>query len=278
MALAVAVSAAAQTAAPTTRDEARDTRQNIREERKEVQQNIKEERKEAREVVQEQKKDLRQTAQEQRQDVRQAVQDKRQELQQTAREKRDAFKAEVKTKREELQTRVKAEREQLKEKLKTIRDEKKKAAVERIDAEIARLNERMGKHFIAVLDQLGNLLGRVGTRADKAEIRGLDVSAVRTAIAAAVTAIENARTAVSAQAGKTYAVTISTEANLKPDVGKARQALQADLKGVREVIRLAHDAVRTAATTLAQISRVDEPAPAPAATPPAVEPQSAPAQ
>lgn len=213
-----------------------------------------------------------------REDLRQDIQDQRQTLRRQVSEKREAFKAEVQEKRQELQVRIKAEREQLKEKLKTIRDEKKKAAVERIDAAIARLNERMVEHFTAVLDKLADLLIRIGSRTDTAAARGLDVSAVQAAMAQARTAIGDARTAVSAQAGKTYAVTISTEANLRADVGKTRQALRADLKSVQEAVRLAREAVRKAATTLAQIPRVDEPAPAPAATPSAVEPRAAPAQ
>lgn len=222
-------------------------------------------RQNVRENVQEQRGDVRKNVQAERETLRQNLQEQREVLRREMSEERDAFKAEVEQKREALQARIKTERDQLKERLKTVRDERKKAAVERIDAEIARLNERMVKHFTAVLDKLADLLGRVSTRASKAEERGLNVSAVRTAITAAETAIANARAAVSAQAGKTYRVTISTEAALKADVGKTRQALQADLKSVREAIRLAHDAVRKAATTLAQIPRVDEATP-PAAT------------
>ena len=44
--------------------------------------------------------------------------------------------------------------------------------------------------------------------------------------------IKTAEAAVAAQAGKSYVITITTEKNLKIDVGKVRSTLEADLKEV----------------------------------------------
>ena len=108
---------------------------------------------------------------------------------------------------------------------------------------------------------------RIDARVAKAEERGLDVSAVKTAEEAAKRAIASAREAVRAQAGKTYTAAVNTEGTLKRDVGSARQALHADLKKVEAVVKAAREAVRKAAVALAQIPRIDEPS-SPTSTPP----------
>ncbi|MBI2048810.1 MAG: hypothetical protein HYT30_02680, partial [Parcubacteria group bacterium] len=114
----------------------------------------------------------------------------------------------------------------------------------------------------------------IGSRMEKAEANGRDVSAVKTAIAAAKTAIASARAAIEVQSKKTYDVAISTEDKLRPDVGKAREALRNDLVKVRETVFAARDAVHKAATTLGQVQGVNElevtPAPA-TTTPPAAQ-------
>lgn len=189
---------------------------------------------------------------------------------------REAAKQEIESRREELKMKVQAEhekaketiqakREELKAKLQTLKDEKKKQRVERLHENISALNERMTNHFLAVLEKLEKVLDNIASRADKAEAHNLDVGTVRTAITEAENAIAAARSAVEAQAGKVYTFNIpvtatatTTEQNLKPAVGEARRALHADLTAVREKVKAAQAAVRKAATTLAQIPRVDE--------------------
>ena len=105
-------------------------------------------------------------------------------------------------------------------KLKTIRDEKKRAIVERLDTRFNEVNAKrtseMGKH----LDKMTEILGRVSPE------------------------IQTARDANTAQAAKVYTITISTEKNLKIDVGKVRSQLEADLKAVHELVVAARTAVR----------------------------------
>ena len=99
---------------------------------------------------------------------------------------------------------------------------------------------------------------KIGPRTDRAEDRGVDVAAVRAAIEAANTAIAASRSAIEVQAAKTYVIEITGEETLKMNVGKARQALHADLAAVRETVKAAHGAVKKTAVTLAQIPRIDE--------------------
>ncbi|HAM96091.1 MAG: hypothetical protein UX53_C0004G0030 [Candidatus Azambacteria bacterium GW2011_GWB2_46_37] len=204
---------------------------------------------------------LRETRQEFKQFRQAEVQEFKQRLEQLKaanQTKREEFKATVEQNRSELRTRVQTEREQLKEKLAAIKDERKKQIVERVAQQLNELNERQTNHLVQVLDKLDTALGRVGTRTDKAEANGRDISSVRTAISAANEAITASRAAISVQAGKSYTIAVTDEAGLRKVVGDARQTLHNDLSETRKAVKTAHDAVKKAATTLAQIPQVDE--------------------
>ena len=173
-------------------------------------------------------------------------------------EMRDDFKTRIDAERAELQGKIQDKREALRVQLQKVKDERKREVVERIDVRLDALNDRMLDHFSNVLDRLEDVLERIASRADKAEGRGLDVNTVRTAITDALSSITSARSAVQVQAGNTCIVTVTTENNLRVDVGKARKCLHDNLTVVREAVKAAKEAVRKAATTLAQIPRVDE--------------------
>ena len=173
-------------------------------------------------------------------------------------EMRDDFKTRMDAEKAELQGEIQDKREALRAQLQKVKDERRREVVERIDVRLDELNARMLDHFSNVLDRLEDVLERIASRADKAEGRGLDVSTLRTAITDALSSITSARSAVQVQAGKTCIVTVTTENNLRVDVGKARKCLHDNLTVVREAVKAAKEAVRRAATTLAQIPRVDE--------------------
>ena len=173
-------------------------------------------------------------------------------------EMRDDFKTRMDAEKAELQGEIQDKREALRAQLQKVKDERRREVVERIDVRLDELNARMLDHFSNVLDRLEDVLERIASRADKAEGRGLDVSTVRTAITDALSSITSARSAVQVQAGNTCIVTVTTENNLRVDVGKARKCLHDNLTVVREAVKAAKEAVRRAATTLAQIPRVDE--------------------
>ncbi|MBI2409556.1 hypothetical protein HYV30_00755 [Candidatus Kaiserbacteria bacterium] len=183
---------------------------------------------------------------------------KREEAQTKIQQVRSDAKARLETARTEVKTKIEAERTELKAKLEKIRDERKKQAVEKIDNQITALSERMSKHYVVLLDKLDGVLERIEARMTKAEANGRDVAPVKEAIAAAKTAIASARSAATVQTGKTYALAISTEANLRPDVGRARDALRTDLEALKKAVFAARDAVHSAATKLGQIQGVDK--------------------
>jgi len=194
---------------------------------------------------------------------------KRAEIKNLMEQKQAELRNEIQAKRENLQSQIEAKRTELRNRLAKIKDENKKQIVERIYNQVNELNKRMTDHFLNVLERLEKVLERISSRAAKAEANGHDVSAVKTAITEATNAINTAKTAVQNQAVKVYSVTVNTESTLKSDTEKIRQALHNDLKNVFALVRTAQEAVRKAATTLAQIPAVDElemPATQPATT------------
>lgn len=258
---------------PVLKNEVRDLRQNVKTEVKDLRQNVKTEIRDARQSVKSEVRDLRQNVQvevknvresirgalpEKREEAKRLMEQKREEAKALMRQKREEFKARVEARREELKKRVEAKREELKERLKKIKDERKKQVVVRIDERLNAINANRVERFTENLDKIQKALDHVVTRTDKAADRGLDVTAVRTAVTNAQTAINASKAAIEAQASKTYTLTVNTEITLRSDVGVARQALHKDLQAVFETLRNAHDMVRRAAVALAQVPRVDE--------------------
>ncbi len=198
------------------------------------------------------------------------IKQKRDEMKAQIQTKADELKKLILEKRDDLKAIIAAQRANLVEKLKQIKDENKRKISESIYDKISALNNRLSDHFLAVLNQLEKVLNNIGSRADKAEGAGHDVSVVRTAIADAQKAIDLSREAVKIQAGKTYPIVISSSTlsvsnssstlstKLKVDVGKARQMLHTDLVAVRATVFAARDAVHKAAQALAQIQGVDD--------------------
>ena len=191
-------------------------------------------------------------------DIRKEFEAKRTEAKNLMESKKEEFKNKVEAKREEIKSKIEAKRTELKTRLAKIKDERKKQIVEKVYNQINELNKRRLDHFSAVLEKLEKVLDRISNRAAKAEINGRDISAVKIVITEATNSIAAARTAIQNQAGKVYAPVISAESALKTDVGKIRQALHGDLVSVQETVKIGREAVRKAATALAQIPKVDE--------------------
>ena len=232
----------------TVRQQIKDNREQLRDVRKETQQQIKDTRQEVKDT----KQGARQAALEQ-------IKQRRDELKSKINNVASSTKAAIAQKREALKTKIDERKAQLKEGLKLLKDERKKKIVERIDEQLRKLNERMTDHFLDVLTKLEKVLANISSRADKAAEAGKDVTAVRAAVTSAQAAIDAARATVQTQAGKLYNVTISgQEPKLKAEVGKARQTLHNDLAAVRKIVQVAREAVHTAATTLAQIPKIDD--------------------
>ena len=127
-----------------------------------------------------------------------------------------------------------------------------------MDKRFDEVNAKMTTQWSNALLRLEDLLVKVSLRADKAAANGADVSAVGSALEKAKIAIVAARTAISAQASKTYPIDIVSETELKSAVAQTREKLNQDLKAVREVMQSAHQAAVDALTSLKGVPKVDE--------------------
>lgn len=145
-----------------------------------------------------------------KQDAKETKMELRQQIKETVAAKREAVKETVATKRKEF-----------KAKIQTIKDQKKKALVERIDAKLANANEKHTDRFTQVLSNLQAILDKMSEDTDKT---------------GAQAAIDGAKTAVEAQAAKTYTITISTETALRSDVGAVTSQLRLDLMATHKAV------------------------------------------
>lgn len=274
--LALAVPAFAQESTPTpppqrpaVREEVKNTRQDVRDTRQKAKQELKDVREDAREEARNVRQEARADAKEFRDIAHQQIQNteagaaalieaKRAELRAAEEQKREEFRQKIEDSKKELKARIDAKKQELKDRLAKIKDEKKKTVVEKIDNQLDALNARRMAHFSDVLGNLAAIMEKINVRVERAAARGLDVSAVKTALTAADAAIASSKTAIANQTAKTYTIAVADEAGLRQSVGVARQALQTDLKAVEQTVRDAHKAVQKAATTLAGIQGVDE--------------------
>jgi len=124
--------------------------------------------------------------------------------------------------------------------LKTIKNEKKKVLLEELQNRIMGINAHQTSLFMTVLKRLNYGVEEMQKIAEAYALEtGKDLSSVTTSLTNASKAISDAITAVTAQADKTYMVSITSETKLKDDFGKARSLLASDLKKVRDLV---HDA------------------------------------
>lgn len=147
----------------------------------------------------------------------------------------------------------KINREEFRARLSAIRDAKKKAIVERVDQRLAQINTNRTGTMTRHLTKIEEILDRIETRADTIAASGKDVGAVRTAITTARTAIASAKTTVAAQAAKTYAIDITTEANLGSAMSSVRTAFAKDLQAAHQSVVTARKSVRDVLTALAKV-------------------------
>ena len=184
---------------------------------------------------------------------------KREEFKNLILQKQIELRNKIKEKREKIKSKIEDFKQQLRERMRERISQIKQKIVERIYERVNALNERMTNHYLNVLDRLELILERIESRTAKAKLHGKDVSQVELAINEARLAIDKAREAVEKQAEKVYEPPqITTEENLRTDVGKLRKALHDDLKTVEKLVKEARDLVYKAAVALAQIPRVNE--------------------
>lgn len=170
----------------------------------------------------------------------------------------NSFIERVQKRSDEASVAAQNKRVQAKARLEKIRDTKKKATVERIQAQLESINKKKTEQMAKFLTRLSVILDKIESRKDKAKAKGRDVSAVETAIAKAKKAIETAKAAVEAQAAKSYVIEVSDEAGLKNVVGKAISSLQKDLRNTHKIVVDAKQTVQKISALLGQIKGVDD--------------------
>lgn len=165
---------------------------------------------------------------------------------------RAEFELKMKASREELKTKLEDSRKALLEKIKGFKDERKKETTERIYTNLNEVNKKVTTEMTENLGKISEFLVKLSDRATTAATNGKDVVSAKAQIVAAQTAVATAQAAVTVQAGKTYNVNVTTEANLQVATKAVRDQLYVDLKATRETVKAARDAAQKAAVTLAQ--------------------------
>lgn len=134
-----------------------------------------------------------------------------------------------------------------------IKDTVKQQLTEKINTKIDDLNRKFTGKFVEALDKLSAILSRLSDKADAAKTSGKDTLAVEKAITSAQNAIDAAKTAVLAQAGKTYVLQVSSDSTLKLTVGASVSQFERDILTVRKLVIDAKQAVMNVVTELAKI-------------------------
>lgn len=117
------------------------------------------------------------------------------------------------------------------ERITQIRDEKKKEILEHVSNQLNLINDRATTAMLNHLARIQALLDKI-----KARVPTVDT-------AAAQAKIDEAKAAVETQAVKEYVIEFSSEAGLRVGASTAKTTLRADIKAVREKVRLARQAV-----------------------------------
>lgn len=148
----------------------------------------------------------------------------------------DQKRAAINKVKEDAKVLIQAKRDEFKVKLQTIKDQKKKTLVERIDIKLAEVNEKQTTKYSEALARLQGFLDKIKQSTTSATIL--------TDISAAQTAIDTAKTAVEAQAAKTYVMIITDDATLKLNAGTTVSQLRLDLSAVYKLVINAKQAVQ----------------------------------
>ncbi|GEM_PF-2224877 len=261
------------------RDQAIEERQELMEKQREFMEEVMEERKGVIDSFRGELEEIRESAADRMEVMEtreEAVRALRTDLGRTAAEKREFLEAQreerkamIERQREELKTRIEEAREEakmrveerkeeLRRKLEEIRDERKRETVDRLDDRFGEINIRFTNHLLSALTRLEELAAKISSRADKAEVNGVDVSAARAAVERAYESIAAARSALEEQLAKTYPIEVTSEEALRSAVAEARNLLNQDLREMKELVRSAHQHLVEALRNLKAVPEVDE--------------------
>lgn len=194
-----------------------------------------------------------------RTEAREMIQTKVEEVRQQIVANREEFRKQLEEGREEARTTLEQNRAALQQKIAALKDERKKEAVADFSEKTSDLNVRYTDHLTAVVNNIEVILQGIISRTEKASVDGKDVSGVREAITKAEEKIAAARSAIVAQASKTYPIDAAiTDDNAKTEISAVRDGLRKDLQAVKDAVLEARRSVSEAAVALARIQGIDK--------------------
>ncbi len=122
-------------------------------------------------------------------------------------------------------------REEARTRVQTIRDANKQKISEYINQQLERIQDQAVKHFNNLLERMRKLLEKIKTR-----VPAVDITAAQAKIDAAQAAVDDL-------ADNVYVIEFTAESGLRVGASSAKTQLRADIKAVREKVRLARQAL-----------------------------------
>ena len=123
---------------------------------------------------------------------------------------------------------IQEERDRFKERLQIIKDVRKKSLTQKLDIDIVAANAKHTKRFNEVLTKLQKMLDKVSPDAKDPK--------TLSDIKAAQAKIDLATAIVASQASKVYTIEITTETNLRKNVGTVISQFRKDLMQVHKAV------------------------------------------
>lgn len=145
-------------------------------------------------------------------------------------------KEKVEQKVASIKEKVASHETELKAKLQTFKDKRKAQVAERVNTNLNRINQNQTEQMLKHLDKMSKILDKLEARVNEAKPDIKDPNLARTAISDARSTVAAAKAAVEAQRGKDYTIQATSEAKIKEDAQKARQALHTDLLATRKQV------------------------------------------
>lgn len=150
----------------------------------------------------------------------------------------------------DIKDRIASRSAQLKLKLQTFKDQKKAKIVEKVDGNLAQINQTRTGNMLKSINVLSTIISKLSSRVQG--VTDKDTTAAKSSIDQANSAISTAQTAVTAQSQKDYPIEATSEATIKDEVVGARLNLHADLKNAQGLLAEARKAVIAALDTTIQ--------------------------
>ena len=163
------------------------------------------------------------------------------------------FKLQIDAKREETKKNVEAKKAELQQKIAGIKDERKKNLALTINDKFQDLNKKATEQLSQTVTRQEEVIQKIKDRVATLTEQGKDASVVTTKLSDAESKIAGLRAQILAQSAKVYTIAVTTEATLRPDTEKTRDAIRTDIETIRTSVKAVSDILRSTATDLASI-------------------------